>query len=144
MEIGFVLKSQTVMENTTNLVTVEIRSSRSSESSFILPILALRRSAIVLPNSTSNSSKGDAIFGERKNSVLESRLKLSSGLTNIETTVQIIDDISSESLECFILRITPLDEDNLRDTFTCNSDDDTLSCTHEICIDDDDGKYVKR
>ena len=89
----------------------------------------------------------DATFGVRVNlnyPIRESR-DLLPGERTISPPLQtdIRNDLIPEEIECYTIRIVPVDVPGRRELFTCYEDNagaDSYFCEHTICIEDDDGK----
>ena len=104
--------------------------------------------AIVEPLTQVSNPLYDAVFGTRNNVgepiqvffVLEALID-----TLPPRTAFIRDDLRPEDEECFTIRVFPVNVDGRRVLFSCNEDDygeDNYFCQTEICIMDDDGRFV--
>ena len=95
----------------------------------------------------SASNMFDARFGIRAH--LDGPIRESRDLLPGERTIStplltvIRNDLIPEEIECYTIRIFPIDVPGRRELFTCNEDNagaDSYFCEHTICIEDDDGK----
>ena len=156
MIIGFTQRSQTVSESmalpggvfplsidVATLRTAErehpviFRVQESSSLAIVEPIIG----AVVDP-------LYDATFGSRDNN--GNRVEVVFVLEAFDDAVPsmitfIKNDLRPENEECFTIRILPFDVPRRRELFSCNEDDsgeDNYFCLMEICIEDDDGRYV--
>ena len=104
--------------------------------------------AIVEPITQVSNPLYDAVFGTRNNVgepiqvffVLEALID-----TLPPRTAFIRDDLRAEDEECFTIRVFPVDAPGRRELFSCNEDgygEDNYFCQTEICIMDDDGRFV--
>ena len=90
----------------------------------------------------------DAIFGTRDN--IGDPIEESFVLDPLEDTIPsrtafIRDDRRPEDEECFTIHVIPVDVLGRRYLFTCNEDDSGATnyfCQTEICIEDDDGRFI--
>ena len=96
---------------------------------------------------TAASNMFDATFGFRVN--LDGPIDEYRDLLPGERTISpllltvIGNDFVPEEIECYTIRIFPVDVPGRRELFTCNEDNagaDSYFCEHTICIEDDDGK----
>ena len=90
----------------------------------------------------------DATFGSRANPdyPIAETMNLLPGKRTVSPPLvtAIRNDIIPEEIECYTIRIFPVDVSGRRELFTCNQDSagsDSYFCKHTICIEDDDGKY---
>ena len=70
-------------------------------------------------------------------------ISLVPSLHRASTDALIRNDIIPEEIECYTIRIFPVDVPGRCELFTCNEDNagaDSYFCEHTICIEDDDGK----
>jgi hypothetical protein len=93
----------------------------------------------------------DATFGLRENpdGPIEETRDLDPGTRTVVPLLltAIRNDLIPEELECYTIRIFPVDVLGRRKLFECNEDDDMANnyfCEHTICIqDDDDGETFR-
>ena len=155
MIIGFTERSRTVSERQSppgfDLFPLPIgvatlrRAERKHPMKFRLQVA--RGSAIVEPLALQTNPLYDALFG---NSYYYLFVKVFFVLETLEDTIPplttfIKNDLRREDEECFTIRIFPVDVPGRRELFLCNEDDsgaDNYFCLTEICIEDDDGRYV--
>ena len=156
MIIGFTQRSRTVSESMAlpgfDLFPLPIgvatlrRAERKHPMNFRLQVA--RSSATVEPLALQTNPLYDALFGNRDN--IYDPIKVFFELESLEDVIPslttfIKDDLRPEDVECFIIRIFPVDVPRRRELFICNEDDsgaDNYFCLMEICIEDDDGRYV--
>ena len=90
----------------------------------------------------------DATFGGRENLTdpIQENFDLEAGTRTILPLLTAIrNDLIPEVLECYSIRILPVDIPGRRELFECNEDDDMADnyfCVHTICIHDDDGEIL--
>ena len=90
----------------------------------------------------------DATFGLRANpdDPIEEARDLGPGtLTVVPLLTAIRNDFIPEDLECYTIRIFPVDVHGRRELFECNEDAamaNNYFCKHTICIVDDDGEIL--
>ena len=93
-----------------------------------------------------SSSIYDATFGRRVNldDPIEGTRDLLLGERTVSPLLTVIrNDFIPEEIECYTIRIFPVDVAGRHELFTCNEDNagaDSYFCVHTICIEDDDGK----
>ena len=90
----------------------------------------------------------DATFGLRANPddpIQESRDLAPGENTSVPLLTAIRNDLIPEDLECYTIRIFPVDVPGRRELFECNEDAamaNNYFCKHTICIVDDDGEIL--
>ena len=153
MLIGFTQRIRTVSEGQEGAVDlfqlqIIISSLRSVEREHRMDICLLESSTnATVETYISASNMFDATFGRRGN--LDDPITQSRDLSPGERTISsplltyIRNDFVPEEIECYTIRIFPVDVPGRRELFTCNEDDagaDSYFCEHTICIEDDDDK----
>ena len=104
--------------------------------------------AIVEPITQVPNPLYDAVFGTRNNvgEPIEEFFNLEALIDTFPPlTAFIRDDLRPEDEECFTIHVFPVDVDGRRVLFSCNEDgygEDNYFCQTEICIMDDDGRFV--
>ena len=153
MIIGFTERIQTVSEGQEGAfdffqLQIIVSSLRPSEREhpMLFGIVESRTNATVetlLPASI----VFDATFGFRQDpdDPIEDIRDLPLGERTISSPLLtlISNDLIPEEIECYTIRIFPVDVPGRRELFTCNEDNagaDSYFCEHTICIEDDDGK----
>ena len=156
MIIGFTQRSQTVSESmalprSVFPLSIDVATLRTAEREhpMIFRVQEASSSAIVEPIiGAVVDPLYDATFGSRDNN--GNRVEVVFVLEPFDDAVPsmitfIKNDQRRENEECFTIRIFPVDVSGRRELFTCNEDDsgaDNYFCLTEICIEDDDGRYV--
>ena len=158
MIIGFTERIRNVSEGQEGAVDlfqlqIEVNSVRTAERRHRMEFRLLEGSTNATVESLiSLSNIFDARFGQRENpdDLLEETRDLPPGertLPNNQMLVTTIrNDFMSEDLECYTIRIIPVDEPGRRELFTCYEDIDMADnyfCEHTICIEDNDGMFLK-
>ena len=97
---------------------------------------------------TPSSEIYDATFGRRGslNDPIETDIDLLPGQISAVVLTFIRNDFMSEDLECYTIRIFSADIPGRRELFTCYEDSaiaDNYFCEHTICIEDNDGMFLK-
>ena len=156
MIVGFTTRTVYVPENNAPpgfdvwLLPIEVATVRTAEREhpMIFRVQGASSSANVEPLGAVEDPLYDAIFGTRNNTgdPIEEFFILEALEDTIDNRIAFIrDDRRPEDLECFTIRIFPVDVPGRRELFTCNEDDsgaDNYFCQTEICIEDDDGKFA--
>ena len=155
MIIGFTQRSQTVSESMALPggvfpLPIHVATLRTAEREhpMIFRVQEASSSAIVEPIGAVVDPVYDATFGSRDNN--GNRIEVVFVLKALDDAVPsmitfIKNDLRPENEECFTIRIFPVDVSGRRELFSCNEDDsgaDNYFCLTEICIEDDDGRYV--
>ena len=153
MIIGFTERIRTVSEGEVPgvdsfLLQINVASLRPSEREYPMGFRLQESSTNATIETLSPSSPVfDAIFGLRQNpdDPIEESRDLAPGLLTLGPPLitAITNDLIPEDLECFTLRIFPIDVPGRLELFTCNEDGvgaDNYFCEHTICIEDDDGE----
>ena len=153
MIIGFTERIRTVSEGQYGAVElfplqIIVSSLRTSEREHRMDFHLLESSTnATVETYISASNMFDATFGQRGN--LDDPITQSRDLFPGERTISfrlltyIRNDFVPEEIECYTIRIFPVDDPGRRELFTCNEDNagaDSYFCEHTICIEDDDGK----
>ena len=151
MIIGFTERIRTVSEGAVDAfpLQINISSLRTSEREHPMVFLILEsRTNATVETITPASNVFDATFGFRQDPdypIFDIR-DLPPGERTISSPLltDIRNDLIPEEIECYTIRIFPLDVPGSRELFTCYGDNagaDSYFCEHTICIeDDDDGK----
>ena len=155
MVIGFTQRRQTVSESDADpgqdlfLITIGLATMIKSDRIHTMLFRIQDSSAIVEPLNQEDPAY-DAIFGTRnpnRENAIEVERDLEAGVMDIiPLTTSVRNDFGAESEECYTISISPLDIPGARELFMCKPDDDNSTnyfCRHTICIEDDDGMYVK-
>ena len=153
MVIGFTERSQTVSEGMTEpgfdvwLLPINVATLRTAEREhpMVFRLQEASNTAIVEPIGAVEDPHYDATFG------FGEPIEVFFVLDALEDTINsrtafIRDDRRLEDVECFTIRIFPVDVPGRRELFACNEDDsgeDNYFCQHTICILDDDGRFAK-
>ena len=150
MVIGFTERIRTVSEGQEGAVDLfQLHISASSvmpserEHPMLFRLLESSTNATV-ETLVPASNVFDATFGSRANPIEETMNLLPGERTVSPPLVTAIrNDLIPEEIECYTIRIFPVDILGRRELFTCNEDSegaDSYFCEHTICIEDDDGK----
>ena len=152
MIIGFTTRFQTVSEGQGGevdsfLLVINAASLRTAERNHLLVFRLQESSTNATVETLSVSSPVfDAMFGLRQNpdDPIQEIRDLEPGLLTLDPPllIAIRNDLMPEDLECFTIRIFPVDIPGRRELFTCNEDGvgaDNYFCEHTICIQNDDG-----
>ena len=158
MLIGFTERSRTVSEAMTVpgfdifhlLIEVATLRTDRREHPMIFRILGASSSAIVEPIGGVVDPLYDATFGTRVN--IGGPIEEYFVLEALEDTIPprtafIRDDRRPENEDCFTVRIFPVDVPGRPELFLCNEDGigaTNYFCETDICIEDDDGKWLFR
>ena len=154
MIIGFTTRVRIVSEGQLRGVdlfqlVINVTSTRTAEREHPMRFLLLESVTNATIDTLLPSSPAfDAAFGLRANPddpIQESR-DLVPGLLTLDPPLQttIRNDLVPEEMECFTLRLFPIDVPGRRELFKCNEDGvgaDNFFCEHTICIEDDDGEF---
>ena len=153
MIIGFTERIRTVsegQEGAVELFQLQINASSLRTSERVIPMLFLileSSNNATVETLTPSSIIYDATFGQRGNldrPIEESKNLLPGQRTFFHLLLTVIrNDIIPEEIECYTIRIFPVDIPGRRELFTCNEYNagaDSYFCEHTICIEDDDGK----
>ena len=157
MIIGFTERIQTVCENQVpgvDLFQLEINVSsvRTAEREHLMEFRVQEASTnATVETLTAASPVFDATFGLRANpdDPMEETRVLDPGTRTVEPLLltAIRNDLIPEELECYAIRILPVDVLGRRELFGCYEDADMANnyfCEHTICIqDDDDGETFR-
>ena len=157
MIIGFTTRTVCVPENNPApgfdvwLLPTEVATVRTAERehpmNFRLQVSS--KTAIVEPIGAVANPLYDATFGTRDN--INDPIEVYFVLEALQDTIPplttfIRDDRRPENeKECFTIRIFPVDVPGRRELFDCNEDDsgaDNYFCKTEICIMDNDGRFL--
>ena len=154
MIIGFTERIQTVSEGHKGAVDlfplqINVSSLRTSEREhpMLFRLLECCTNATV-ETLVPASNVFDATFGHREHpsDPIEDIKDLPLGERTISSPLLTLirNDLIPEEIECYTIRIFPVDVPGRRELFTCYEDNagaDSYFCEHTICIeDDDDGK----
>ena len=153
MIIGFTERIQTVSEGHKGAVDlfplqINVSSLRTSEREhpMLFRLLECCTNATV-ETLVPASNVFDATFGHREHpsDPIEDIRDLPLGERTISSPLLTLirNDLIPEEIECYTIRIFPVDVPGRRKLFTCNEDNagaDSYFCEHTICIEDDDGK----
>ena len=153
MVIGFTQRIRTVSEGQEGAVDlfqlqINVSSLRSAERVHPMHFRLLESSTnATVETLLPASNVFDATFGSRVNPdypIRESRHLFPGERTVSPLLVTAIrNDFIPEVIECYTIRIVPVDVSGRRELFTCNEDSagaDRYFCGHTICIEDDDGR----
>ena len=150
MVIGFTQRRQTVSENgpvSSFLLDIDVAILRPSEQEYGMIYRLISSGTATVAAFDSLLRWTDAFFGSQKEDSIEQYNIIYPGETVINSLVtMIVDDFIPEEEECYTIQITQVDiPGSLRNQFTCTNDlvNSNFSCTHTICIEDDDGKNVR-
>ena len=153
MLIGYTKRIKTVSEGQEGSVDYfallfTVSSLRSAEREHPIGFRLLESSTNATVETLKPASNMfDATFGGRAN--LDGPIRTYRDLLPGERTISsplltlIINDLIPEEIECYTIRIVPVDVPGRRELFTCNEDSegaDSYFCEHTIRIEDDDGK----
>ena len=151
MIIGFTERIRTVSEGEVPgvdsfLLQINVASLWTSEREYGM-IFRLQESSTnaTIETPSASSPVFDAIFGLRQNpdDPIEESRDLAPGLLTVQPLETVIrNDIIPEDLECFTIRIFPVDVLCHCHYLECNEDGDNYFCAHTICIEDDDGESL--
>ena len=160
MIIGFTTSTVYVPENNTYpgldvwLLPIEVATVRTAEREhpMIFRVQEASSSAIVEPiTGAVVDPLYDATFGTRD--TIRDPIEVFFVLEALQDTISPLttfirnDRRPEDEKECFTIRIFPVDVPRRRELFTCNEDDsgaDNYFCQTEICIVDDDGRFIMR
>ena len=153
MVIGFTQRIRTVSEGAVPGVDlfqlqIIVSSLRSAERVHPMVFRILETSTnTTVETLTPASNIFDAAFGLRANlnDPIEESTDLFPGERTISLLTAIRNDLIPEEIECYTIRIFPVDVPGRHDVFTCTEDSegaDSYFCEHTICIEDDDGKSI--
>ena len=157
MIIGFTQRSQTVSESmalpgSVFPLSIDVATLRTAEREhpMIFRVLDANSLAIVEPIiGAVVDPLYDARFGSRDNNGDGNRIEVVFVLKAFDDAVPsmitlIKNDLRPENEECFTIHIFPVDVSGRRKLFFCHHDSgaDNYFCLTEICIEDDDGRYV--
>lgn len=151
MIIGFAQRRQTVSEGEVpgedvfiDISTITLRASEI-EHRILYRLLSIG-TATVVPFTTFDTLDYDAQFGIEEGDHIEVLDSLEPGEIIISPQrVVIRNDFLPEDVECFSIRISPVENPGVRELFRCNEDDSTsvsFFCKHTVCIQDNDGKAI--
>ena len=156
MIIGFTQRTQTVSESMalpgeeSFPLPIHVATLRTAEREYpmIFRLQEASSSAIVEPIGAVVGPLYDATFGTRD--TIRDPIEVFFVLEALQDTISplttfIRNDLRPEYEECFTIRVFPLDVDGRHELFSCNEDDygeDNYFCQTEICIMDDDGRFV--
>ena len=132
------------------LVSIAVATERMAEREhpMIFRVQLDSSSAVVEPLTGQNNADSDALFGHRyiNDEPLEQEYVLEALVDTIPPlTTYIRNDLRPEDLECFKIKIIPVDVPGRRKFFYCNendSDEGNYFCVTTICIEDDDSKLL--
>ena len=155
MIIGFTQRIRTVSEGQVPGVDlfqleIDVESVRTAEREHPMQFRLQESStnATVEPLIAS-SPAFDATFGLRANldDPIEETRDLDPGIRVVTPSLltAIRNDLTPEDLECYTIRIFPVDVPGRRELFECNEDTamaDNYFCEHTICIEDNDGEIL--
>ena len=154
MVIGFVERSTTVSEGFTGPfddvfeIPIGVSSLIISEREYNVSFVVQDSDETIIVVGTNDVTLGfDAQFGVVEENSITADHILQIGEKDIvdELRVGIRNDLNPENTECFSLRIISTDIAGERFIFDCNDESESTPgffCEHEICIIDDDGRYI--
>ena len=154
MIIGFTERIRYVSEGQKGAVDlfqlqINVESFRTAERGHPMEFRLLEGSTnATVETLTPSSEIYDATFGRRGslNDPIEEDIDLLPGQRSAVLRTVIRNDFMSEDLECYTIRIFPVDVPGRRELFTCYEDSamaDNYFCEHTICIKDNDGMFLK-
>ena len=154
MIIGFTERIRNVSEGQEGAVDlfqlqIKVNSVRTAEREHPMEFRLLEGSTnATVETLTPSSNIYDATFGQRDNlnDPIETDIDLLPGQRSAVLLTAIRNDFIAEDLECYTIRIFPVDVLGRREVFTCYEDIDMADnyfCEHTICIEDNDGMFLK-
>ena len=155
MVIGFTQRVRTVCESDGQegedffSIYIEVAILRLAERLHQMVFrLQAGSTAIVEPADDRQNPLLDVVFASRQepDGPIDEAFDLRSLTATIRPQqAEIRNDLRIEEEECFTIRIFPIDFTGRHETFSCNEDDsgeNNYFCEINICIKDDDGRFV--